>query len=93
MRLKSLTMKEIVRSDTADETAKVFFFRGNKLLSSEVNAEDFNSLLVLMFGFPIVATSYFVMIYTHNAVVKNGFPKMQGFQTFPAGCELAFHLG
>lgn len=25
MRLKSLTMKEIVRSDTADETAKVFF--------------------------------------------------------------------
>lgn len=25
MRLKSLTMKEIVRSDTADETAKLFF--------------------------------------------------------------------
>lgn len=25
MRLKSLTMKEIVRSDTADETVKVFF--------------------------------------------------------------------
>ena len=25
MRLKSLTMMEIVRSDTADETAKVFF--------------------------------------------------------------------
>lgn len=73
--------------------ACVLAIASKKLLSSEVNAEDFNSLLVLMFGFPIVATSYFVMIYTHNAVVKNGFPKMQGFQTFPAGCELAFQLG
>lgn len=47
MRLKSLTMKEIVRSDTADETAKVFFFRGNRKMNfnkliPELSVTDIN---------------------------------------------------
>ena len=38
-------------------------------LPSEVNIGDFDSIFVRIFGFEIVASFYFIMIYTHNAVV------------------------
>lgn len=68
-------MKKTLKTILFILAACVLAIASKMLLPSEVNAEDFNSLLVLKFGFPIVATSYFVMIYTHNAVVTKWFSK------------------
>lgn len=35
----------------------------------EMNVEDFNSLLVQTFGFPVVASSYFILLYLHIVIV------------------------
>jgi hypothetical protein len=38
-------------------------------LPSEVNVNDFDSVFVKTLGFEVVASFYFIMIFTHNAIV------------------------
>lgn len=45
------------------------------LLPSDVNVKDFNSIFVKALGFPLVASLYFIMIYSHNAIVTQFFGK------------------
>jgi len=43
------------------------------MLPSDVNVKDFDSIFVRVLGFEIVASLYFVMIYTHNAIITSVF--------------------
>lgn len=100
--LKSAIRERMKMEKIYEKTLKTILFilaacvlaiASKKLLSSEVNAEDFNSLLVLMFGFPIVATSYFVMIYTHNAVVTKWFSKNARLSNLSCGLRTGISFG
>lgn len=86
-------MKKTLKTILFILAACVLAIASKMLLPSEVNAEDFNSLLVLKFGFPIVATSYFVMIYTHNAVVTKWFSKNEKLSNLSCGLRTGISFG
>jgi hypothetical protein len=62
-------MKKVVLLAILILAAALAAIASKVILPTEVNIEDFDSILVRMFGFEIVATFYFLMIYVHNAIV------------------------
>lgn len=54
-------------------------------LPSEVNVGDFDSIFVKALGFPFVASLYFIMIYTHNAIVTHMFGKQAKLSNMKVG--------
>lgn len=63
------------------------------ILPSEVNAQDFDSFLVTKLGFPIVASLYFVMIYSHNAIVAAKFSEKSKLSNFQCGLRTGLSFG
>jgi len=59
------------------------------LLPSSVNVEDFNSIFVKTLGFPIIASLYFILIYSHNAIVT----KLWGKQSKLSKLEIGLRFG
>lgn len=64
-----------------------------------MNTEDFDSLLVKTFGFPVVASSYFIILYLHICIVVRYFgarsslePKKIGLR-FGAAFALIYFMG
>lgn len=45
------------------------------VVPGDVNLEDFDSVFVKLLGFPLVATSYFVLLFLHCAIVMRYFGK------------------
>lgn len=50
-----------------------------------MNEEDFDSLLVRMFGFPIVASSYFIILYLHILLVLRYFGSRSNLKPMEIG--------
>lgn len=62
-------------------------------LPSSVNVEDFDSLLVAKLGFPIVACLYFLMIYSHNAIIAKLFSQKSQLPNFQCGLRIGLSFG
>lgn len=62
------------------------------LLPAGVNAENFDSVFVKLLGFPVVAASYFVLLFTHCVVVTRYFGKQSNIPKLQVGIRfgLAF---
>lgn len=63
------------------------------LLPSDVNVEDFNSILVMKLGFPIVASLYFVMIYSHNAIIAKYLTSKSELSNIQCGLRTGLSFG
>ena len=59
-----------------------------------VNAEKFDSVFVKLLGFPVVAASYFVLLFTHCVVVMRYFGKQSNVPKLQIGIRfgLAFAI-
>ncbi len=59
-----------------------------------VNAENFDSVFVKLFGFPVVVASYFVLLFTHCVVVMRYFGKQSNVPKLQIGIRfgLAFAI-
>lgn len=63
------------------------------ILPSSVNEQNFDSFLVLKFGFPIVATLYFIMIYSHNAFITKFFAAKSELSNTQCGVRFGICFG
>lgn len=55
------------------------------IVPGDVNAEDFDSVLVKLLGFPVVAVSYFVLLFLHCAIVMRYFGKRSSMTNMQIG--------
>lgn len=64
------------------------------MMPAAVNVEDFDSLLVMLLGFPIVALLYFGLLYTHCVVMTRHIGKQSIISNLQIGIRfgLAFSL-
>lgn len=64
------------------------------VLPAGVNPENFDSVFVKLFGFPVVAASYFVLLFTHCVVVMRYFGKQSNVPKLQVGTRfgLAFAI-
>lgn len=67
---------------------------GHVMVPTTVNAGDFDSIFVKLFGFPIVAVTYFVMLFTYCAIVMCYFGKNLNISKVQIGTRfgLAFSM-
>lgn len=63
------------------------------LLPSALNTEDFNSVFVKLLGFQIVASLYFIAIYTHSAIVVQFFGKNVEISSMQIGIRFGICFG
>lgn len=64
------------------------------VLPAGVNAENFDSVFVKLLGFPVVAASYFVLLFTHCVVATRYFGKQSNVPKLQVGIRfgLAFAI-
>lgn len=55
------------------------------VMPAGVNGEDFDSVFVKLFGFPVVAVSYFVLLFLHCAIVVQYFGKQSSMTKLQIG--------
>ncbi|MCD8502524.1 MAG: hypothetical protein LRY71_13770 [Bacillaceae bacterium] len=55
------------------------------VVPGDVNVEDFDSVLVKILGFPVVAVSYFVLVFLHCAMVMRYFGKRSSMKNMQIG--------
>jgi len=70
--------------------ASFFAILVHALMPTAVNIEDFDSILVKTFGFPIVATSYFVLLYIHCTLVTQHYGKRSDLSNKDIGLRFGF---
>jgi len=63
------------------------------LLPSALNVKDFNSVFVKLLGFEIVASLYFILIYTHSAIVIQLFGKNAKLSNIQIGMRFGICFG
>uniref|UniRef100_UPI000564730E hypothetical protein n=1 Tax=Paenibacillus zanthoxyli TaxID=369399 RepID=UPI000564730E len=63
------------------------------LLPSAVNIKDFNSIFVKLLGFPVVASLYFILIYTHSASITQLFGKNAKLSNIQLGIRFGICFG
>lgn len=55
------------------------------LMPADTNVEDFDSILVKVFSFPVVATLYFIVLFSHCAITVNYFGKKSNLSRLSIG--------
>lgn len=63
------------------------------MLPCDVNVEDFNSIFVNYLGFGVIATLYFIIIYTHAAIVTQLFGKNAKLSNIQIGMRFGVCFG
>lgn len=71
----------------------IFAILSKSLLPSDVNIEDFDSVFVKLIGFPVVASLYFITIYTHNAIVTQFFGRNAKLSAMQIGMRFGICFG
>lgn len=91
--------KIIITNITAILGASLFTIMSKAMIPSTLNIEDFNSIFVKILGFEVVASIYFIMIYTQGAIVIQIFGKNSKLSNIEIGVRfggcfaLTFLLG
>jgi hypothetical protein len=70
---ENVKLKSVVVMTILVLLASMFAIMSKAFLPSDVNIDDFNSVFVTILGFPIVASLYFIMVYSHSAIVTKIF--------------------
>lgn len=86
-------MKKILKTFLFILSACILAILSKIFLPSDVNEQDFDSILVLKFGFPLIASLYFLMIYTHNAVISKWFASKSELSNFQCGLRTGISFG
>jgi hypothetical protein len=55
------------------------------IVPGDVNVDDFDSIFVKLFGFPVVAVSYFVLLFLHCVIVMRYFGKRSSMSKLQIG--------
>ncbi|ACL76973.1 hypothetical protein [Ruminiclostridium cellulolyticum] len=91
---KTIRKKQIIITNIlAIFVASTLAILSKVMLPSAVNVEDFNSIFVKVLGFQIVASLYFIMIYTHSAVVTQLFGKNAKLSNIQIGMRFGICFG
>lgn len=90
MEAKSISSKRvIIISILAIFLSAIFAILVHAILPASVNPEKFNSILVQWLGFPAVATLYFILLFTHCAIVI----RCVGLRTAASKIQLGIQFG
>jgi hypothetical protein len=89
-----ISRKRIISTNiSAILAASILAILSKVLLPSAVNIEDFNSIFVKLLGFPVVASLYFILIYTHGAIVTQLFGKNAKLPNLQIGIRFGICFG
>lgn len=84
--MKKISIKKIIIVNViAVITAAILAIMSKMLLPSDVNAQDFDSIIVLTFGFPAIAVFYFLLIYSHCAFTMQYFGRTSDYSKLQIG--------
>jgi len=91
---RAMTSKVIVINAVAIVLAAAFAIVFHAVLPAPVEGIDFDSGLVRLVGFPVVAVSYFVLLFAHCAIVLQSFGRRSDLPKLEVGWRfgLAFAL-
>lgn len=73
--------------------ASILAIFSKAMLPCDVNVEDFNSIFVNYVGFGVIATLYFIIIYTHAAIVTQLFGKNAKLSNIQIGMRFGVCFG
>ncbi len=73
--------------------ASIVAIVSKSLWPSDIGDENFDSLAVKIFGFPVVASFYFLLIYSYNAAVLIKFSKLSLVSNLQTGLRFGICFG
>lgn len=85
--------KKIIITILAILVASILAILSKALIPSEVNVEEFDSIFVNLLGFPVVASIYFIMIYTQGALTTQLFGKKSRLSNTQIGLRFGISFG
>ncbi|MDG5790160.1 hypothetical protein QA612_22225 [Evansella sp. AB-P1] len=86
MKEKVISVKRVLIINTlAIIVASAMAIIVHAIVPGDVNVDDFDSIFVKLFGFPIVAVSYFVLLFLHCVIVMRYFGKRSSMTNLQIG--------